>query len=57
MIRPPKPTATELRDFKKLCLEKFGQELTEDEAADWADRLMVVFILTSPKLYKRYWLD
>lgn len=56
-MRVPKATESELRDFKKLCLEKFGQELTEDEAADWADRLIVIFVLTSPKLYKRYWFD
>ena len=57
MMRIPKATEQELKEFKQLCLKIFGQELTDDELADWPDRLITLFVLTSPKLYKRYWLD
>lgn len=56
-MRIPKATEQELKEFKQLCLKIFGQELTDDELADWPDRLITLFVLTSPKLYKRYWLD
>lgn len=50
----PKPNAKEIKQFKKLYLQKFGVDLTDEEATDAATRLLQVFVLTSPKVYEHF---
>jgi hypothetical protein len=51
MDKLPMPNEKEVLEFKLLCEKKFSVKLSQEEAIDWATRLLHIFYLTSHEIY------